>query len=181
MPPRDRLVSPKLHRMRTQDAARRRVRTTSGRRPASRVPHGSTRRRGRRRSRRQKLAMTLAWSIVSAVFLTIGLVAESLVNLALAGAFALSAASAALLPSDSPGTDHPAPAVKPAQPPGSGSSRPRTRGSVPSGPVVLCTATRTPIDKCGCARRHVATDDGAKRYGRPIGSPLGVRKEPASG
>lgn len=45
--------------------------------------------------------------------------------------------------------------------------------------VVLCTETRRPIADCGCASRHVATAEGAKRYGLPVGSPMGRRAKAA--
>ncbi len=43
------------------------------------------------------------------------------------------------------------------------------------GVVVLCTETGRKVDDCPCASRHVATADGARRYGLPVGSPLGRR------
>lgn len=49
----------------------------------------------------------------------------------------------------------------------------------PSSGLVLCTETQRPIADCGCASRHVATPEGAKRYGLPVGSPMGRRAKAA--
>lgn len=43
-----------------------------------------------------------------------------------------------------------------------------------TGPV-KCTETSKPIDTCGCSSRHVASEQGARRYGRPVGTPMGKR------
>lgn len=45
----------------------------------------------------------------------------------------------------------------------------------PAGPVV-CTETGRGIDECDCASRHVATPEGARRYGLEVGAPMGRRK-----
>lgn len=70
-----------------------------------------------------------------------------------------------------PAPSKPRPAPKAEQGP-----RKATAERVPQG-VVLCTDTSKPIDDCDCATRHVATADGAHRYGLPIGSPIGKRKK----
>lgn len=54
--------------------------------------------------------------------------------------------------------------------------RKATAEQVPVG-VVLCTDTAKPIDDCDCATRHVATRDGARRYGLDVGSPMGRKKK----
>lgn len=59
----------------------------------------------------------------------------------------------------------PMPAAEPAEPQPQG------------GGQVLCTDTNRPIDACDCASRHVATSDGSRRYGLPVGSPMGRRKK----
>lgn len=41
--------------------------------------------------------------------------------------------------------------------------------------VVKCTDTGKAIADCGCSSRHVATAEGVKRYGLPLGSPMGRR------
>lgn len=46
--------------------------------------------------------------------------------------------------------------------------------SAPAGPP-KCTETERPVAECDCASRHVATAEGARRYGLPIGSPMGKR------
>lgn len=53
---------------------------------------------------------------------------------------------------------------------------PPSSGPTPAGGVVKCTATGRPADQCDCFSRHVATDDGVKRYGRPLGTPFGRAK-----
>jgi hypothetical protein len=60
---------------------------------------------------------------------------------------------------------------KPASPP------PPSSGSKPTASgVVKCTATGRPATDCDCYSRHVATEDGVKRYGRPLGTPFGRAK-----
>ncbi|MGL5911040.1 MAG: hypothetical protein ACRCZP_13615 [Phycicoccus sp.] len=55
---------------------------------------------------------------------------------------------------------------------------PRTEQPPPaSGGVVKCTDTGRPIGDCDCASRHVATADGARRYGLAVGAPMGRRKK----
>ena len=54
--------------------------------------------------------------------------------------------------------------------PGSGS------GPQPAAGGVKCTATGRPAAECDCHSRHVATEDGVKRYGRPLGTPFGRPK-----
>lgn len=61
--------------------------------------------------------------------------------------------------------------TKPTQP----TSEPKPAEAASNGGVVLCTETGKPIDSCGCASRHVATADGARRYGLSVGSPMGRR------
>jgi len=68
-------------------------------------------------------------------------------------------------------------------PPSSRSSKPKPDGSAPrtaSGGVVKCTDTGKPISECGCASRHVATEDGSDRYGKPVGSPIGRKAKQRS-
>lgn len=50
-------------------------------------------------------------------------------------------------------------------------------GERPHGGPVVCTETKKLIEQCDCATRHVATSDGSKRYGLPVGSPMGRRKK----
>jgi len=57
--------------------------------------------------------------------------------------------------------------AKPAKTAGSGGRR------KPGTSAVKCTRTGQPIDQCGCAKRHVATADGARRYRRQVGDPIG--------
>lgn len=54
---------------------------------------------------------------------------------------------------------------------------PASSGPPPAaGGVVKCTATGRAATECDCFSRHVATDDGVKRYGRPLGTPFGRAK-----
>lgn len=66
----------------------------------------------------------------------------------------------------------PKPTTKPTPPPSDSESSP---GPAPAGGAVLCTDTAKRIEECGCASRHVASAEGARRYGLPIGSPMGRR------
>ncbi|MGL5911444.1 MAG: hypothetical protein ACRCZP_15705 [Phycicoccus sp.] len=56
-------------------------------------------------------------------------------------------------------------------------AEPRTEQPPAAGGVVQCTDTGRPIADCDCASRHVATADGAKRYGLSVGAPMGRRKK----
>ena len=62
------------------------------------------------------------------------------------------------------------PRTAPPPPPPSSGPKPAAGG------VVKCTATGKPTDQCDCYSRHVATEDGVKRYGRPLGTPFGRAK-----
>lgn len=64
------------------------------------------------------------------------------------------------------------------------SAAPKTEGepvgeAAPNGGAVMCTETGRPVSDCDCASRHVATTDGARRYGLRVGSPMGRRKKAA--
>lgn len=59
--------------------------------------------------------------------------------------------------------------------PAPSSSEPKPAEPVSNGGVVLCTETGSKVDDCRCASRHVATAEGARRYGLPVGSPMGRR------
>lgn len=61
---------------------------------------------------------------------------------------------------------------RPTQPtPGDGPAA----GPVTNGAPVKCAETGRLIESCECASRHVATAEGARRYGLPVGSPIGRR------
>lgn len=47
--------------------------------------------------------------------------------------------------------------------------------ATPAAGGVVCTETGRDVTACECASRHVATADGARRYGLPVGSPMGRR------
>lgn len=75
----------------------------------------------------------------------------------------------------------PPPSSRPRKPNPAGAAAPPPA----SGPV-KCTETGRPIEgdsKCDCASRHVATEEGARRYGRAVGAPLGrkSKQQKASG
>lgn len=119
----------------------------------------------------------MLWAVISLALLIVGLTLEIVLALVAAGLAALTGLATALIPDDDPGTSRPGVAAKPAQPQGSGGYGSKPHRPVPGGSgVPRCTETRQPIDQCGCARRHVATADGAKRYGLPVGAPLGKKK-----
>lgn len=60
------------------------------------------------------------------------------------------------------------------KPPAPSEPKPSTEPPAAGG-VVLCTETGRKVDECGCASRHVASPEGARRYGLPVGSPMGKR------
>lgn len=70
----------------------------------------------------------------------------------------------------------------PKRPPRTRAATPRKPDETPatpgasSGPV-MCTETGKVVDDCPCASRHVASPEGARRYGLPVGSPLGRRSK----
>lgn len=104
------------------------------------------------------LALGVAFLLVQGVLLMTFLMASALITVI--SAFGDFTADPTTVPA-------PRPKTRPAAVPrGTRSSKPGS-SSVPK-----CTKTGQPIDSCGCARRHVATSDGAKRYKRRVGDPM---------
>ncbi len=139
-------------------------------------PKSPARRRRRFRLRRPSIASVL-WGVVSLVCLILLMVLQGtlfLIFTIVSVAFTAVSAFA-----DFTGPEGVAGAVpvqrghNPKTPQPRSSGRPRT-----SGPVVRCTVTGQPIEKCSCARRHVASQDGAQRYGKQVGDPLGTGRKP---
>lgn len=133
---------------------------------------------GRPRRRRRKGVLTGLWGATSAMLGVAFLLVEGtflLVSLILSLVVTGLTAASEFLPSNDLGTDRPQREAKPAKPRG-------LKGKRPSGPVIRCTATGKPIDRCPCSARHVRTADGVRRYGGKIGSPImGGRRAPARG
>jgi hypothetical protein len=150
---------------------------STSRRPAGR--RGLVRRR-----RRPRGLLAVVWGVIALVFTIVGL-ALQVGLMFVAAVFAALAGVMSAFADFGPDGPHgprgpgPGPATgRSPQPRGSAARPPAGRSSVPAGSAVRCTATRKPIDRCGCARRHVATPDGARRYGQPVGSPLGKARKP---
>lgn len=167
----------RVRRMRAADATRRRVRTTGTRTPRprpARAVNGAGRRRRRRVWGRRRGVLAAVWAVITLALLVAALLAQLTLALVAAGLSALVTAAVALLPDDDLGTDHPRRAPNPAPRPRTGRTGPPRGSPVRRAAAVApqCRQTGRPIDVCDCARRHVATADGARRYGRPVGSPI---------
>jgi len=127
------------------------------------------------------LVLQIAFAALAVVLLVTGLLLENVLFFlatALSGLGALATRRAVVLEQErqrrsGPKVHMPPPGSRPRK------TRPEPGGAAPpapgSGPVT-CTETGRPIEgdnKCDCASRHVATEEGARRYGRPVGAPLG--------
>ncbi len=135
----------------------------------------------KRKPNRSLLAVVLG--IVTSVLLLVALLLEAGLSWALVGVSALATAGAVRVARADAERERRAAAPRTRRRPAQQSSATRAKpgAAAPSAPglVVACTQTGKPIDDCGCASRHVATADGAKRYGLPVGSPMGRKaKEP---
>lgn len=130
-----------------------------------------------RRARKKLSLATVLWGVVSTVLLIVALVLQGLLWFLASVLFAGFAVVSAF--ADFAGPDGIAGAV-PVQP----AKGRRGASSRKSGQIAPpCTKTGTPIDRCRCAPRHVATQDGADRYKKRVGDPLGkgATKAPAVG
>lgn len=123
----------------------------------------------KRRRMRRPSPVTLLWGVVSLALAITLLIVQGMLMLIFT---LLSVAVTALSAWADQRDDKPSVPTPRRDRPGSPSSRGRPRSTAAVPP---CTNTGKPIDSCGCARRHVATADGAKRYGRAIGAPMGGR------
>jgi hypothetical protein len=129
------------------------------------------------------MVLSIALAVVGVVMLGVGLLAENLLYYlatALSGLGSVAVARARHLERQRqqqtaarrPNVAQP----RPQRPPGTTGSTGSTSADAPAASgVVVCTETGNPITECGCATRHVATAEGARRFGRPVGSPMGRR------
>lgn len=136
-------------------------------------------RKGKRKPNRGLIAVLL--SIVTLVLLVVALLAESVLLYtvsALSGLVAVAQVKAAQQEAKRE-KSRKMPRTPAAQGSAPRATRAQKTAEPTSGAVVKCTQTGKPIDECGCATRHVATADGAKRYGLQVGAPMGRKaKEP---
>lgn len=129
------------------------------------------------------VALSIALAVLGVLMLIVGLFAENALYFlatALSGLGSLAVARARHLErqrQQQQAARRPT-VSKPAAPPRAEQPTPPPADQAQGG-VVCCTETGKPISDCGCASRHVATAEGAGRYGRPIGSPMGRRTKPA--
>ncbi len=118
-------------------------------------------------------------SIVTTVLLIVALVLESGLVFAATGLSTLATVAAVQAARKKEENDGKRKAAMPAKPPRVPASvkkpAPKEQTEPATGGVITCTETGKPIDDCSCATRHVATEDGAKRYGGPVGRPLGIK------
>lgn len=125
--------------------------------------------------------LSVVLSIVSLLLMVLALATESLLLMAVTGLSVL--ATAAQIQMARKRAEHDRrkaatrPPRKPAAPRRSSAETPadKARPQAAANGVVLCTETKKPIDVCECASRHVATTDGARRYGLAVGAPMGRR------
>lgn len=151
-----------------------------------------------KKGRKHQTALSVLLSIAALSFLAVGLVAESLLYYLVAATFGLAVvAQRRAMSMEMRMADRSRGQVIPPKPrkarPGSPTAdrakkmreeatAARTAGAqdkTPTGPV-KCTSSGKPVDDCDCASRHVASADGARRYGLPVGSPLGRKKGKAT-
>lgn len=151
-----------------------------------------------KKGRKHQTALSILLSIAALSFLAVGLVAESLLYYLVAATFGLAVvAQRRAMSMEMRMADRSRGQVIPPKPrkarPGSPTAdrakkmreeaaAARTAGAqdkTPTGPV-KCTSSGKPVDDCDCASRHVASADGARRYGLPVGSPLGRKKGKAT-
>ena len=135
----------------------------------------------KRKSRGGLIAVAL--SILTGAVLVVALITDAGVAYAVAGASTLATAAAVKAAKKQAENDRrkasaagkpprPAGASKPA--PAAGARKPAA-GKPVEGGAVKCTKTGKPTDDCPCPQRHVTSQDGAKRYGLPLGSPIVMR------
>lgn len=163
----------------------------SGKRKA---PPGRKRRKGSKR-RRNRTLLSVLLSIATLALLGVGLVTESLLYYLVSATFGLAVVAQRRamkmemrMADRSRGqTVPPKPRKARAGPPTADRAKKmrdeaaaaRTAGGATAGPV-RCTSSSKPVDDCDCASRHVTSQAGVDRYGLPLGSPLGRKKQTAS-
>lgn len=164
-------------------------RTTGKRRPVSGAGARGLRhvadnaRRGWKKTLRKHPAVGVAASVllgvVAVLALLAGVILESFLYylvMALSGLGALAIRRAQMMARQR----HQAPPPR-ARPTGAGPRPPKpaagSEGPAASSGPPKCTETGQPVGECDCASRHVATAEGARRYGVPVGSPIGRRKK----
>lgn len=145
------------------------------------VPRRKRKRGKRKLSPNARRTLAILFAIASLACMVIGLLTESLLwylVMALSAGATLAQRRALQMQAEQ------AQERRAGRPTGPPRARPTTGAApptaepqqTPSGSV-LCTETGKPIDQCGCASRHVATAEGSKRYGLPVGSPMGKRSK----
>lgn len=126
---------------------------------------------------------SIVLAIVAVVSLLLGVILESALYylvMAMSGLGALAIRRAQQMARERPGgASRPRPTSGgPRKPPPPPPPSPGADPPPPSGPL-RCTATGRPASECDCASRHVISSEGARRYGVPLGSPIGRRKREA--
>ncbi len=120
-------------------------------------------------------------SIVSLAFLGAALITESVLLLAVTGLSVLATVAQVQMARKRAEQQRKKAAMplrvrKPRKP--AGATRPTPAAAdAPAGGLISCTETGQDIESCGCASRHVATAEGARRYGLRVGSPIGKRQK----
>lgn len=173
--------------MATKQSTRRGPASSAGRHLLGKVRRNASQswKKALRRHPALGVVLSIALAVAGVLALTIGLLAENALYFlatALSGLGSLAVARARLLERQRqqqqaarrPTVSKPAARPHPGRPPAAEPEQPQ-------GGVVRCTETGTPIGDCDCASRHVATAEGAGRYGRPVGSPMGRRTKPPAG
>lgn len=144
---------------------------------------GKSRKRRKSKSRfsLDRGLVSVVLSIVSLTVLGTALIAESALLLVVSGLSALATVLQVRWSQQRARAELKKEAAKPrarrskpnaAAPP---AEKPTTGPGAAGGGLVLCTDTSKPVESCECASRHVATAEGARRYGLPVGSPMGRR------
>ncbi|OJY47581.1 hypothetical protein [Pseudonocardia sp. 73-21] len=137
-------------------------------------------RRGARKALRKHpmlgVLLQVLMGVIAVVALVLGLVLESALYylvIAMAGLGTLAIRRAQQAERTRQG---PAPKPSTGSPRTPSPPKPSAGPEPAAGGVVKCTATGRPATECDCYSRHVATQEGVKRYGRPLGTPFGRAK-----
>lgn len=154
----------------------------------------ATKKRSTARRRKHQTLLSVLLSVAALSFLAVGLVAESLLYYLVAATFAVATvaqrramAMEMRMADRSRGQTVPPPRKARAGSPTAARAKAmreeataaRNAGASSTPAVVKCTSSSKPVDDCDCASRHVTSEAGVRRYGLPLGSPLGRKKASA--
>lgn len=125
--------------------------------------------------------LAVLMSIVTSLFMILALVLESGLLFAVSALSTLATIAAVKAAKQKAKNDRARKTALPKPPRVPPSVKPKSTPTPPqpTGSTITCTETGKPTEQCPCASRHVVSAEGAKRYGGPVGRPIGRKaKEP---